>query len=42
MPPSHPRMPPRYGCEADPSAVAQYEAQLFPRFQVRRRLEARW
>jgi exportin-2 (importin alpha re-exporter) len=24
----------RYGCEADPSAVAQYEAQLFPPFQV--------
>ena len=24
----------RYGCEADPGAVAQYEAQLFPPFQV--------
>ncbi|KAL4452248.1 hypothetical protein ABPG75_007910 [Micractinium tetrahymenae] len=24
----------RYGCEADPSAVGQYESQLFPPFQV--------
>jgi hypothetical protein len=24
----------RYGCEADPGAVGQYEAQLFPPFQV--------
>lgn len=24
----------RFGCEADPAAVAQYEAQLFPPFQV--------
>lgn len=30
------RLPPprRYGCEADPGAVASYEAQLFPPFQV--------
>ena len=34
-----PALPPppllrRYGCEADPGAVSQYEARLFPPFQV--------
>lgn len=32
--PPLPRSCRRYGCEADPSAVGQFEAQLFPPFQV--------